>query len=242
MTQDIETLQGGAILQFEGKYRFLSNFYPEPVTYNGYTYQTAEHAFQSAKAVDEKGRKWVEDAGRPGEAKSRGRTVTLRPDWEGVKVQVMYEVLRAKFSGALKGALLSTGTAILVEGNTWHDNTWGVCVCGRCPGWGENLLGNILAQVRLELSQAETNPVASSPPKRIKGSALPPSPVEDALDKLDYLLSILDDIPERGWDFAESVRTGATDMKDWIEENAVVTAAQNESIENWTDGAERWLG
>ena len=50
--------------------------------------------------------------------------------------------------------LLSTNDAILIEGNTWHDNTWGDCSCGdrpECKKPGLNLLGKALMLVRKEL-------------------------------------------------------------------------------------------
>lgn len=36
-------------MKFIGKYRFLSNFYTELITFNGYLYQNAESAFQTQK-------------------------------------------------------------------------------------------------------------------------------------------------------------------------------------------------
>lgn len=60
----------------------------------------------------------------------------------------MYDICRAKFeqNADLRCKLLTTGDAMLVEGNTWGDTVWGVC-----QGKGENRLGKILMRVRKEL-------------------------------------------------------------------------------------------
>jgi ribA/ribD-fused uncharacterized protein len=82
--------------------------------------------------------------------------VDLRPGWdETVRFEVMAAVLRAKFGhhpGRVE-ALLSTGAAVLVEGNTWHDQTWGDCRCGRaaCAERGANHLGRLLMELRNQL-------------------------------------------------------------------------------------------
>jgi predicted NAD-dependent protein-ADP-ribosyltransferase YbiA (DUF1768 family) len=49
--------------------------------------------------------------------------------------------------------LLSTGDMELTEGNWWHDNFYGSCSCVKCGGKGQNNLGKILMDVRLNLKQ-----------------------------------------------------------------------------------------
>lgn len=80
------------------------------------------------------------------EAKKLGRSVSLRSDWEGIKVDVMWDIVHTKFSQhpELAEKLLATGDAYLVEGNTWHDRTWGTDLRGN----GANLLGKILMAER----------------------------------------------------------------------------------------------
>lgn len=80
--------------------------------------------------------------------------VDLRSDWEAVKVTVMEEIVRAKFTQNedLKWRLLTTGDACLEEGNTWHDTFWGV---DAKTGEGLNHLGRILMKVRDELRDKE---------------------------------------------------------------------------------------
>lgn len=61
----------------------------------------------------------------------------------------MEELLVIKFSGKdpfLTRALMATGNAELVEGNTWNDTFWGIC-----NGTGENHLGKLLMKVRANL-------------------------------------------------------------------------------------------
>jgi hypothetical protein len=61
----------------------------------------------------------------------------------------MENLLIAKFIqlSYLGQRLKETGDTVLIEGNTWHDNYWGVCECGRCKG-GVNKLGELLMKVR----------------------------------------------------------------------------------------------
>ena len=82
-----------------------------------------------------------------------GGEVFLRPDWEEVKVGIMEEIVRAKFTQhpELAARLLATGDKVLVEGNHWGDTCWGV---DTRTGQGENHLGKILMKVREELRQA----------------------------------------------------------------------------------------
>lgn len=73
--------------------------------------------------------------------------MSLRPDWEYIRVDVMTELVRKKFSQEpLRSQLIATGDAELIEGNWWNDTFWGVC-----NGVGENNLGKILMKVRDEI-------------------------------------------------------------------------------------------
>lgn len=141
------------INKFDGRYAALSNFYDSMICHEYIFYPTVEHYFQAMKSTDLKIRKWIADAPTPGEAKRRGRAIQLRPDWEEVKEQVMLDGLRLKFKiPALREELLSTQSAELIEGNTWHDNTWGNCSCDKCKDIeGKNMLGKLLMKVRSEL-------------------------------------------------------------------------------------------
>ena len=135
---------------FSGIYGFLSNFYPTTVIFDGQMYPTVEHAFQAAKTLDVKQREHVQVAHTPGEAKRRGRRVTLREDWEKIKVEVMEELVTQKFThhNALREKSIATEDAEIVEGNTWGDTFW-----GQVNGEGQNHLGKILMRVRNTLRE-----------------------------------------------------------------------------------------
>lgn len=140
------------ILRFKGAYAFLSNFYRWPVVYGANVYPTLEHAFQAAKTDNPPEKARILAAVTPGEAKRLGRAVTLRADWEDMKVEIMGALVARKFSVAnseLVETLKLTGDDYLVEGNAWHDSFWGVCFCDSCLGIGENMLGKLLMARRV---------------------------------------------------------------------------------------------
>lgn len=94
----------------------------------------------------------------PSIAKKLGRVVPMKDTWENVKYETMEEIVRNKFTqnSTLKAELLETGDSQLLEGNYWHDNTWGKCVCYKCVGkvgsnGKNNNLGAILMKIREEL-------------------------------------------------------------------------------------------
>jgi ribA/ribD-fused uncharacterized protein len=114
-----------SITSFRGRYRFLSNFALATVLLDGVPYPTVEHAFQAAKTSSRRQRQEILAADTPGRAKRLGRKVTLRDDWEEIKLKVMAGLVRQKFQDPILGQfLLETGDAELVEGNTWNDTDW----------------------------------------------------------------------------------------------------------------------
>lgn len=128
---------------FSGEYRFLSNFYPSPIKWHDGIYPTVEHIFQAFKTIDPEERDEIRNAKTPGEAKRLGRKVTLRPDWNDIKIEVMNNFLQSKFRiPELRNKLMDTGTRELIEGNTWGDRFWGV------DGTGKNELGKLLMEIR----------------------------------------------------------------------------------------------
>jgi ribA/ribD-fused uncharacterized protein len=132
---------------FHGDYRWLSNFTLCEVELEGVMYPTVEHAYQAAKTTVKEFREAIRLCTTPGQAKRMGKQITLRPDWEAIKLDVMRGLLREKFSwGYLRVALLATGERELIEENTWYDTFWGVCY-----GEGQNWLGKLLMEIREEL-------------------------------------------------------------------------------------------
>ena len=150
------------ISSFRGEYDFLSNFYGCTVNYGGITYKHTEGAFQAQKTHDEEKKWYVATLSAADSKKACGRRglggfkLELRPDWEDVKDNIMFEIVCAKFeqNPELCEKLLATGDAELVEGNTWHDNYWGDCSCERCKNTpGKNMLGKTLMMIRQRLEQ-----------------------------------------------------------------------------------------
>lgn len=146
------------IAGFHGQHRFLSNFFPSPITYEGITYGTLEHAFQAAKTTEPVLRQLVRDAMHPAEARRLGRRVILRAGWNEMREQVMLDLLRIKFSNEeLAQQLIDTGIEELIEVNHHHDTFWGVC-----QGEGQNKLGQLLMIVRQELNDQINKAVRSA--------------------------------------------------------------------------------
>jgi len=137
------------INKFDGEYAFLSNFYPARITIDDITYPTVEHAFQAMKTFNIDDRISISEASTPGKSKRLGRRVKLRDDWEDVKISIMKDLVRQKFTrrhSTIGYKLLDTGDTLLIEGNNWDDTFWGVC-----KDKGENNLGKILMEIREEL-------------------------------------------------------------------------------------------
>lgn len=141
--------------EFQNEYRFLSNFWRAQIRMRGVIYPSTEHAFQAAKTLDMDERAKIAKLSSAREAKHAGYKVKLRDDWEQIKLKVMEALVYFKFKNHphLLDKLLATGDGQLIEGNTWHDNYWGVCSCSKCHlKGGKNHLGHILMKVREQLS------------------------------------------------------------------------------------------
>ena len=135
--------------KFSGKNRWLSNFWPAEVELDGMTYASVEHAYQAAKTLN------MEDRGlfqgvTASVAKSLGKKLAVRDDWNEIKIAVMTDLNLQKYTKhpELAAKLIATGDELLVEGNTWGDVFWGVC-----KGIGDNHLGKILMEIRKNIQQ-----------------------------------------------------------------------------------------
>jgi len=133
--------------RFRGEFDWLSNFFLCQVEFEGMNFSNVEAAFQAAKCLDMKERERFFGLSG-GQAKRLGRRVDLRSDWEEVKIEIMRQVLKSKFTqnSELREKLIATGDTELIEGNNWNDTFWGVC-----RGKGRNHLGKLLMEVRAEL-------------------------------------------------------------------------------------------
>lgn len=143
-------MQETDIFEFQGEYRWLSNFWPCSVELDGLAFNSVEAAYVAAKTTDVEIRKKIQSLKTAGECKRFGRTIELREDWEDIKLDVMYKLLVQKFSNKeLARKLLDTGDRHIQEGNNWNDKFWGVC-----KGVGENHLGKLIMKVRSDLYNA----------------------------------------------------------------------------------------
>lgn len=143
------------IPNFKESHRFLSNFWWAKVKLDGIIYPSTEHAYQAAKTLVPAERDKIRLAKSFNEAKHLGYSVTLRPNWDKMKNEIMFDLVLQKFRNypLLRASLLQTGDAELIEGNTWHDIYWGVCNCPDHKGVGENHLGKILMAARKHLRE-----------------------------------------------------------------------------------------
>ncbi len=133
-------------------YGFFSNFSAHPVWIDGLRWPTTEHYFQAQKFAGTPDAEAIRGAASPMQAAKMGRDRMrkLRSDWETVKLEVMREALRAKFTQHpdLRAALLATGDARLVE-HTGNDRFWG----DGGDGQGQNWLGKLLMELRETINQ-----------------------------------------------------------------------------------------
>ena len=143
----------------------FTNFYPCDNLYiDGLRWGTSEHYFQAMKFYGTPYFKYVSTMTSPRDAFQFSRTPEatkwLHPQWPTVKLQVMLNVLRVKFSSDnFRTILLRTGNAILVE-HTRNDKFWG----DGGDGFGENKLGILLMEIRRELQATSNNPLYQQNP------------------------------------------------------------------------------
>jgi ribA/ribD-fused uncharacterized protein len=154
------------ITEFQGEYRFLSNFYESPIivtrrlpdgTIVQMSYRTNEHFYQAHKSATFLGHTAIAQAPTPGIAKRMGSSkghkgfkIQMHPHWDDLKVGVMYIGLRLKYlqNRPLAEKLISTFPMELQEGNRWGDTFWGVDLR---TGKGQNMLGKLHISIRHHL-------------------------------------------------------------------------------------------
>jgi ribA/ribD-fused uncharacterized protein len=149
------------------EFRFLSHFHPAPIEIeiDGEVWPTVEHYFQAQKSLDPEYRTAILGAAHPAFAKQlaadpkaprrfskrswfKATGKLPRPEWDGMKLDVMRRADAAKFAQypPLAALLLATGSAELVEDSP-TEPFWGT---GE-DGAGSNWAGRILMEVRKNL-------------------------------------------------------------------------------------------
>lgn len=170
---------------FRNEYAFLSNFYRRKILYRGHWFPSSEHAYHAEKSLDERYRtqlmvqkeidKWNKKMENkeyvclmpelnPKESKDYGSWNRLiqkglhRLDWFDMSLETMYNININKFTQNpdLAKKLISTEGKVLIEGNYWGDDFWGMIKSKpKDPNseWkGKNHLGKTLMRVREAVS------------------------------------------------------------------------------------------
>lgn len=140
------------IIYIRGKNDVMSNFFPCLLEFNGTTYASAEHLYQTKKAVFHD-RPDVElaimNAKDAREAKKEGGNIqSIDSEWEDIKPIVMAEILKIKF---LQCSLFRE-TLMESKGYLAHnveDKFWGT---GGHKSKGQNVFGLLLAALRASVS------------------------------------------------------------------------------------------
>jgi ribA/ribD-fused uncharacterized protein len=133
-------------------YGYMNNYKKSPMFIYGRWWKNVESAYQAQKTFDpdEYHKIWM--AKHPKEARDLGQLVTVRPDWDQIKVSVMYECVLNKFiqNRIFREKLFSTGEEDIAEDSP-IDSFWGLGPAGN----GLNHLGKILVKVRSVLRTNE---------------------------------------------------------------------------------------
>eukprot|EP01062_Namystynia_karyoxenos_P064500 TRINITY_DN5746_c0_g1_i1.p1 TRINITY_DN5746_c0_g1~~TRINITY_DN5746_c0_g1_i1.p1 ORF type:complete len:1160 (+),score=210.14 TRINITY_DN5746_c0_g1_i1:85-3564(+) len=133
---------------YAGNWGELTSFWPCSFVFEGLTYPSLEHCYQSQKFADPEHREEIrtartcDEAHRSGKAFRPGRT--LRADWDEIRDDVMRGAMMAKFVQNPKctATLLSTGKRTIVFADK-DDNHWGIGM-----GTGANRYGALLMELR----------------------------------------------------------------------------------------------
>ncbi|WP_420287278.1 NADAR family protein [Flavobacterium psychrophilum] len=141
------------IKEFQGDFRWLSNFSPVKIELDGLEFSSVEHAYMSAKSDDEKWKSFCSNSNNTaGNIKRESRNVKLKDNWNDIKLEIMQKCIEQKFNKSpFKALLLKTGNEHIQEGNRWNDKFWGVCLK---TNEGENNLGKLIMSVRTALNEA----------------------------------------------------------------------------------------
>jgi len=141
------------IKEFQGNYRWLSNFAPVDIVIRDKAYPSVEHAYMAMKAPDNAD--WQSfcsnKSNSAGKVKKASKFIQLRPDWDdNCRLTLMKLLLKLKFSQKpFRSKLISTGNQNIQEGNYWNDKFFGICLK---TGEGENHLGRLIMNIRDQIN------------------------------------------------------------------------------------------
>lgn len=142
------------ILSFRGEYNWLSNFSDVKITLGGIEYKSVEHAYMSAKSDSMEWKSFCSNfTNTAGKVKRESHKISLVPYWHLIKVDVMVECLKQKYSQEpFKTRLLNTKNEHIQEGNNHNDRFWGVDLKTNI---GDNTLGILIMEIRENLKQSK---------------------------------------------------------------------------------------
>lgn len=135
-------------------YPVTDNFWECSFKVNGKEYCSAENYFQSCKTTNEADHEFVRKSGPGMEAWNAGCKIALRPDWEEVKVNYMYEANYNKFTQNKELADTLIGTKGEIYFGTGFWGKWN---------------GVVLTRIRAELrNEKEDHEVAENMKKEMR--------------------------------------------------------------------------
>lgn len=154
-----DTSYSRMIYKFTGPFSWLSNWHRVPIPFEGRRYPSAYNAYQSAKSKSVKYKNTCQSTLSPYAMQFIAYNTLPRPDWELVKDNIMYTVLKIKFSiPKYRDLLLGTGEVYLLNGNRYNETYWGYNLNTE---QGYNKLGLMLMKIREELKDEEIQSLAS---------------------------------------------------------------------------------
>lgn len=153
---DKEDCHGRVIKEFVENAKYCINWFSnmrrmdQPFVYQGLNFWTPENFYQAMKVEKD-----LIDLRRnicmmnPYKAKVFARSVTLRKDWDVIKLDVMDRILHFKFSPETSwGQKLKEYDGEIIEWNNWNDKFYGKSIF---DGLGENYIGKILTRIKNKL-------------------------------------------------------------------------------------------
>lgn len=136
---------------FNGVFDFLNNEYPCAVYYEGRLYPSVFHAFQAARSDLDHQRAKIALAESLQELYELATEIEDPHDWANKRLTVMEKCLRDKFRRhrELRERLRKTGNRELI--NTYADRSSSNLFWGMVDGKGQNHLGTLLQNIRLDI-------------------------------------------------------------------------------------------
>lgn len=157
---DIMVKEIGGSIVFSSEHAWISNFYPTPVKIQDVVFNSSEQAFQYIKARrnnEPELAAQILKAKLAKEVKKISKGISIKPDWDMYKEEVMTRVIEAKFTQneLLARKLVETGSKRLVEATM--DKYWAAFATPTSKSiangtWkGANRLGILLMELRNKL-------------------------------------------------------------------------------------------